>query len=359
MASPSSNNSVADFAARIAASSAQITNINTSPPSNQQLDALGIKDLESRLKVLFPTDRAKFYSLVHAGLKQASSDFLAGCEIHYMNADNKSRHGAGGVGNHPFTNLIDKDFKAPVISTVVDNELNKFITVDAEMIAMKLKARHLSQLDYPVLITGPTGTGKELIARALGAQSGSRTTPMVSINCAGLPESLIESELFGHVRGAFTGAIVDKIGLFKKATNGTIFLDEFGELSMNMQAKLLRAIQEKSIRKVGSNDSEPINCRILVATNRDLVAEYKAGKFREDLYWRVATFVMRTKGLKDRREDIPLIIDALDHTRTTAPHAGKFPRAQEFTDDQLSGNVRSIEAYVRRFQVFGELDFTY
>jgi transcriptional regulator with PAS, ATPase and Fis domain len=310
-----------------------------------------------RINSLLPADKQKFNSLANAGLKDSAIKFLEKAELHYMNTVNsqvgfRKNNLIGG----PLVYQIDPDFK-PIIQSQTDEALSQYITADAETIKMKDKVRHLVSMQDTVLITGPTGTGKELIAKALGTKVVGRINGMVSINCAGLPENLIESELFGHAKGSFTGAMMEKKGLFMHATCGTIFLDEFGELSLAMQAKLLRVLQERAIRKVGSNDSEPINTRVIVATNKDLQKEYREGRFREDLYWRVAIFTLKTKALKDRREDIPLIIDHLDSPKSVKPFAGKFPRNYEFTDEQLSGNVRAIDAYIKRYQIFGELDF--
>ncbi|MBI5638482.1 MAG: sigma 54-interacting transcriptional regulator [Nitrospinae bacterium] len=167
--------------------------------------------------------------------------------------------------------------------------------------------RSAAETDITVLICGETGTGKELIAAAMRQQSLRRKGPFVRINCAALPEHLVESELFGHVKGAYTGAAADRIGRFEAASGGTILLDEIGEVSMQLQAKLLRVLQEKEIERIGENRPRKVDVRILAATNRDLVREVREKRFREDLYFRLAGTVIRLPSLRERKEDIPLL----------------------------------------------------
>jgi DNA-binding NtrC family response regulator len=163
----------------------------------------------------------------------------------------------------------------------------------------------VASLPSSVLITGESGTGKDLVARAIHARGSRAKAPFVPINCAAIPETLLESELFGHVKGAFTGAVDHKEGLLRTAGEGTIFLDELGEMPLSIQAKLLRAIESREIQPVGSTRRVPIGARIVTATNRDLKADAQAGKFREDLYFRLAVVELRVPPLRDRREDIP------------------------------------------------------
>ena len=169
------------------------------------------------------------------------------------------------------------------------------------MIAMKECAKKMSFCEYPVLITGETGTGKEIIAKSMIA---GRTGMIQAINCAGFPSELIESELFGHVKGSFTGATEHKVGLMESAKDGVCFLDEIGEMPMHAQAKLLRALQDKKIRKVGSNVSVDINCKFVFATNRDIKEMCKVGSFRLELYARLSVLELHISPLNDRMEDL-------------------------------------------------------
>jgi transcriptional regulator with GAF, ATPase, and Fis domain len=162
--------------------------------------------------------------------------------------------------------------------------------------------------DYSVLVNGDTGTGKELVARALHHESSRRSQPFIVVDCAAIPESLIESQLFGHARGAFTGALTARTGDFEAANGGTIFLDEIGELPPSVQPKLLRVLESRTIRRVGESQPRPVDVRIISATHRDLLSMVGAGTFREDLYFRIASVPVRIPPLRDRLEDLPLLV---------------------------------------------------
>jgi len=189
----------------------------------------------------------------------------------------------------------------------------KIIGESPVMQALKKSILTAASCSTTVLITGESGTGKELIARSIHELSARRSHPFVAVNCGALTESLLESELFGHVKGAFTGATSYKKGMFESACGGTIFLDEFAEMSSTMQVKLLRVLQERQVRPVGSADSKEIKleARVAVATNRDLRREVADGRFRQDLYYRVNVFPIRSPALRDRIDDLPLLINML------------------------------------------------
>jgi two-component system nitrogen regulation response regulator NtrX len=206
-----------------------------------------------------------------------------------------------------------------------------------------------------VLITGEHGTGKELVARALWASGPRREKPFVAVNCAAIPEELLESELFGHERGAFTGANQPRRGLFEEANDGTLFLDEVGDLSPRAQVKLLRALQEGEITRVGSSHPIRVDVRVIAATNRDLVELVRAGRFREDLYFRLAVIPIAVPALRERPEDIPLLVRHF--TERAVREGGIKPR--EFTKEALEriqrhafpGNVRELNNLVERLLV--------
>lgn len=201
-----------------------------------------------------------------------------------------------------------------------------------------------------VLILGESGTGKELVARAVHASGPRAAKPFLAIDCGALATTVVESELFGHVKGAFTGADRDKPGLFEVASDGTVFLDEVAELSLELQAKLLRALQEKEVRPVGSTKHRPFSARVIAATNRDLETEVKEKRFRQDLYYRLAVVVLRVPPLRDRREDIPLLAHHFleksaekGFDRTVLPDAMGLLIAYDWP-----GNIRELENCIER-----------
>jgi DNA-binding NtrC family response regulator len=213
-------------------------------------------------------------------------------------------------------------------------------------------ARRVAKVDTTVLVTGESGTGKERLARLVHAESARSQGPFVAVNCAALTESLLESELFGHARGAFTGATSDRAGLFEAAHGGTLLLDAVGEVSPSMQARLLRVLQEREVRRVGENKSRPVDVRIVAATNRDLAREVAEGRFRKDLYYRLRVVELALPPLRERREDVlPLarVLIAAAAGRMGRHVSGMSPQAA----DQLArwdwpGNVRELENAVER-----------
>ncbi|HTV06264.1 MAG TPA: sigma-54 dependent transcriptional regulator [Acidobacteriaceae bacterium] len=209
----------------------------------------------------------------------------------------------------------------------------------------------VSQTAHPVLILGESGTGKELIARSIHANSPNATRPFLPVDCGSLVPTLVESELFGHVKGAFTGATRSKDGLLASAEGGTVFLDEIGEMPLDLQARLLRALQEKEIRPVGATHRVPINCRILAATNRDLTAMVEQGRFRKDLYYRLNVVALRIPSLRDRREDIPLLA-AHFLSRMSRNTGTKYVLSDDalhtMSEYAWPGNVRELENSIER-----------
>lgn len=206
--------------------------------------------------------------------------------------------------------------------------------------------------DARVLITGPNGTGKELVARWLHAKSGRSSEPFVEVNCAAIPSELIESELFGHEKGAFTSAIKQRIGKFEQANGGTLFLDEIGDMSLSAQAKVLRALQENKITKVGGDKEKKVNVRVIAATNKDLKQAISHHKFREDLYHRLSVIVIKVPALKDRKEDIPLLVNRFLEDIANEYGTKKKSIEQSAVDhlqkSDWSGNIRELRNVVER-----------
>lgn len=211
--------------------------------------------------------------------------------------------------------------------------------------------------DARVLITGPNGTGKELVAHWLHEKSERTKANMIEVNCAAIPSELIESELFGHVKGAFTSAIKERAGKFEAANGGSIFLDEIGDMSLSAQAKVLRALQESKIQRVGSDKDIKVDVRIIAATNKDLKAEIEKGNFREDLYHRLAVILIKVPALKDRRDDIPLLIthfaSKISSEQGTALKTFSPKAIQLLQEYDWTGNIRELRNVVERLIILG------
>jgi DNA-binding NtrC family response regulator len=241
------------------------------------------------------------------------------------------------------------------VETQDAGKFDQIIGASAAMQRVYALVKRLLDTETTVLITGETGTGKELIARALHFHSVRKDGPFMPVHCAAIPSELLESELFGHEKGAFTGAVTRRIGMFEAATGGTLFLDEIGEMPMGTQTKLLRAIQEREIRRVGSQETIRINVRLVCATNRNLEAEVKKGTFREDLFYRINVVPVLLPSLRERREDVPTLV--LHFTQRFAKEFGR--PAPQFTPTAMErlvryawpGNVRELEHAIERLLV--------
>jgi len=248
---------------------------------------------------------------------------------------------------------------------VIENKkLKKQISKNYEMVGespsimlIKEMIEKVAATDARVLITGPNGTGKELVAHWLHEKSDRSNGPMIEVNCAAIPSELIESELFGHKKGSFTGAISDKAGKFETAHGGTIFLDEVGDMSLSAQAKVLRALQEGKVTRVGDEKDIKVNVRVLAATNKNLVKEIEEGKFREDLYHRLAVILIKVPSLNERRDDIPLLINFF--AKKIAEEQGSAVKIfEEKAIDLLqkydwTGNIRELRNVVERLIILG------
>lgn len=228
--------------------------------------------------------------------------------------------------------------------------------------SIKRMIEKVAQTEARVLITGSNGTGKELVAHQLHQQSVRAKAPFVEVNCAAIPNELIESELFGHVKGAFTSAIKDRSGKFEAAHGGTLFLDEVADMSLAAQAKVLRALQENKIQKVGQAKDISVDVRVIAATNKNLKKEIEAGNFREDLYHRLAVILIPVPDLKDRKEDIPLLVEHFiaqirkdQNMETKSFHPSALAHLGNY---QWTGNIRELRNVVERLQILGDNPIT-
>lgn len=253
---------------------------------------------------------------------------------------------------------------------VVENTiLKKKVSKNYEMVGDSKEISNIKEMidkvaptDARVLITGSNGTGKELVAHWLHQKSERSTAPFIEVNCAAIPSELIESELFGHVKGAFTSAVRDRAGKFEAANKGTIFLDEVGDMSLSAQAKVLRALQENKISRVGTDKDIKVDVRVLAATNKDLNKEIAEGKFREDLYHRLAVILIKVPALNDRRDDIPLLIDhfaeKIASEQGTAQKAFSKKAIDLLKGYDWTGNIRELRNVVERLIILGSPEIT-
>ena len=241
-----------------------------------------------------------------------------------------------------------------------ENQFESILAKSASMVDVFRTITKIADFKTTVLVSGESGVGKELVAKAIHTRSSRKAGPFVAINCGAIPENLLESELFGHKKGAFTDANADRRGLFEEATSGTLFLDEIGELPLNLQVKLLRVLQEESIRRLGDTKDIKIDVRIIAATHRDLGTEAKAGRFREDLFYRINVLPIFIPPLRARREDINLLIDhfvARNNARLGTQTRGLANDTRKLLLEYAwPGNVRELENTIERAMVLADTD---
>jgi DNA-binding NtrC family response regulator len=286
-------------------------------------------------------------------LNSTNGTFLDGRRIEraYLSAGAQIRAGSSTLTFAP----IDEEV---TVEPDREGELCGLVGQSVQMRQIFALIKKIAPMDVSVIIGGETGTGKELVARAIHELSGRKKGPMVVLDCGAIPPNLIESELFGHEKGSFTGAMAARPGAFERAHGGTIFLDELGELRLDLQPKLLRVLENREVRRVGGNDTLEVDCRVIAATNRDLPKEIAAGNFREDLFFRLSVINLQLPPLRERREDIPLILKrALADPEVLARHGRK-----RISPEALSllmayawpGNVRELMNVLSHVLAFSE-----
>ena len=256
-------------------------------------------------------------------------------------------------------NALDKK-QLVVENTILKKKVSKNYEIIGESEAInhiKLLIEKVAPTEARVLITGPNGTGKELVAHQLHEKSERANFPLVEVNCAAIPSELIESELFGHVKGAFTSAVKDRAGKFEAADKGTIFLDEIGDMSLSAQAKVLRALQENVITRVGADKDIKVDVRVVAATNKDLKKEIAEGRFREDLYHRLAVILIKVPELNERREDIPMLIthfaEKIASEQGIVVKSFSKKAIQLLQEYDWTGNIRELRNVVERLIILG------
>lgn len=313
---------------------------------NYRLSTTGRDGIEllSKVKVLLPSVPVILMTawgsipLAVEGVKCGATDFVT---KPWDNRDLLSRVDAAIALSTPSQDACDED---------EDDAFSEIVGRSPALLSVLEMARKVAKTDAPVLITGENGTGKELLAKAIHRLSTRRNRPFVAVNLGGLPNSLFESEMFGHVRGAFTGAATDRAGRFETADTGTIFLDEIGDLDASCQVKMLRVLQEHTFERVGESHPRRVDIRVICATNADLPAAVASGRFREDLFYRINLVTLRVPPLRERPEDIPLLVRHFAGPGVTVTTA-----AMEIIASQpFPGNIRQLRNLVKRLVIMTE-----
>jgi DNA-binding NtrC family response regulator len=261
-------------------------------------------------------------------------------------------------------NALDKDQLVRETKTLKKKISQKFEMVGKSKALAEVREviSKVAPADVRVLITGPNGSGKELVARSIHENSARSAMPFVEVNCAAIPSELIESELFGHEKGSFTSAIKQRLGKFEQADGGTLFMDEIGDMSLSAQAKVLRALQENKITRVGGEKDISVNVRVIAATNKDLKKEIQENRFREDLYHRLSVIVVKVPALKDRLDDIPDLVakflhDVADESKAKVKEINS-KALQELTKHPWTGNIRELRNVVERLVIMSGQQIT-
>ncbi|MEQ9300609.1 MAG: sigma-54 dependent transcriptional regulator [Cyclobacteriaceae bacterium] len=261
-------------------------------------------------------------------------------------------------------NALDKSKLITQTKTLKRKVSKKYDMVGESPVMLEIKEmiEKVAPTEARVLITGPNGSGKELVARWVHEQSQHKDQPMIEVNCAAIPSELIESELFGHEKGSFTSAVKQRIGKFEQANNSTLFLDEIGDMSLSAQAKVLRALQENKITRVGGDKEIKVSVRVLAATNKDLKKEIAEGRFREDLYHRLSVIIIQVPGLRDRKDDIPLLVDKFLHDIAEEYGAAAKGISNEamsaLQSPEWSGNIRQLRNTIERLIIMSGEEIT-
>lgn len=261
-------------------------------------------------------------------------------------------------------NAIEKSNDTEVIKTLKKRvyKINEIVGESPLIEKVKDTIDKVAPTDARILITGPNGSGKEMVAKQIHEKSNRHKRPLIEVNCAAIPSELIESELFGHEKGAFTSAIKQRLGKFELADNGTLFLDEIGDMSLSAQAKVLRALQENKITRVGGDKEIPVNVRVIAATNKDLKQEIAENRFREDLYHRLSVIVIKVPSLNERKDDIPLLTDRFLED-IAEEHGAKKKSISDGAIDSLknhdwTGNIRELRNVIERLVIMSGEEIT-